>query len=405
MNQAVTKQETQVPAMGLEKLNEKMDVVLNAASEAKTVADELKVVAQEAKQCAENAKAMAEEAKTMADEAKKDAEEATKKANTADVSFGDDMTMSKKNKSAEIKAFLDKVKSAKYTGNKAALQAGSASGSYIVPPDFVPELLNLLSKYPSFINQCRYLPWGAAGTTRKIPNLGAYPTAAVVGEGASKGVSNPTFTEVTQTLVKSAAIVLLTQELAEDNAIDLEKLLPEIVAPSFVNFYNAWLFQGITGHAGIFNASGILTPTVSGIADLLELKLAVPYQYRATGKFYLETSVYGTVAKLAKSSAYSWLYYEDGKMKIDGSEVVPLDYSIIGGTGRCVFGDLGSVIFSPKKEFEVRFSDQATIVDGNDTHNLFQQNKEAFLFESRADISVTGSVWAKCTISANNSQQ
>ena len=70
MNQAVTKQETQVPAMGLEKLNEKMDVVLNAASEAKTVADELKVVAQEAKQCAENAKAMgngAEEIKNAAD--------------------------------------------------------------------------------------------------------------------------------------------------------------------------------------------------------------------------------------------------------------------------------------------------------------------------------------------------
>ena len=399
MNQAVTKQEAQVPEMGLEKLNEKMDGVLNAASEAKTVADELKVVAEEAKNMAESAKAMAEEAKKSADEAKHDAQEATKKANTADVSFNPAIP-ARKNKSAEIKAFLAKVKSAKYTGNKDALQAGSASGSYIVPGEFVPELLNLLAKYPSYINECRYLPWGASGISRKIPNLGAYPTAAVVGEGAAKGVSNPTFTEVTQTLVKAAAIVLLTQELAEDNAIDLEKLLPEIVAPSFVNFYNSWLFQGITGHAGIFNASGILTPTVSGIGDLLELKLAVPYQYRATGKFYLETSVYGTVAKLAKSSAYSWLYYEDGKMKIDGSEVVPLDSSIIGGTGRCVFGDLASVIFSPKKEFEVRFSDQATIVDGNDTHNLFQQNKEAFLFESRAEISVTGSVWAKCTISA-----
>ena len=404
MKQAVTNQETQVPAMGLDTINEKMDGVLNAASEARTVADELKTVVEEAKKCAESAKAMAEEAKKSADEAKHDAQEATKKANTADVAFNPAIP-TRKNKSAEIKAFLANVKSAKYTGNKAALQAGSASGSYIVPPDFVPELLNLLSKYPSYINECRYLPWGASGTTRKIPNLGAYPTAAVVGEGAAKGVSNPTFTEVSQSLVKSAAIVLLTQELAEDNEIDLEKLLPEIVAPSFVNFYNAWLFQGITNHPGIFNASGVLTPTVSGIADLLELKLAVPYQYRTTGKFYLETSVYGAVAKLAKSSAYSWLYYEDGKMKIDGSEVVPLDSSIIGGTGRCVFGDLGSIIFSPKKEFEVRFSDQATIVDGNDTHNLFQQNKEAFLFESRAEISVTGSVWAKCTISANNSQQ
>ena len=56
MNQAVTKQEAQVPEMGLEKLNEKMDGVLNAASEAKTVADELKAVAEEAKNMAESVK-------------------------------------------------------------------------------------------------------------------------------------------------------------------------------------------------------------------------------------------------------------------------------------------------------------------------------------------------------------
>ena len=195
MNQAVTKQEAQVPEMGLEKLNEKMDGVLNAASEAKTVADELKAVAEEAKNMAESAKAMAEEAKKSADEAKHDAQEATKKANTADVSFNPAIP-TRKNKSAEIKAFLAKVKSAKYTGNKDALQAGSASGSYIVPGEFVPELLNLLAKYPSYINECRYLPWGASGISRKIPNLGAYPTAAVVGEGAAKGVSNPTFVNV-----------------------------------------------------------------------------------------------------------------------------------------------------------------------------------------------------------------
>ena len=112
MNQAVTKQEAQVPEMGLEKLNEKMDGVLNAASEAKTVADELKALAEEAKNMAESAKAMAEEAKKSADEAKHDAQEATKKANTADVSFNPAIP-ARKNKSAEIKAFLAKGKSAK----------------------------------------------------------------------------------------------------------------------------------------------------------------------------------------------------------------------------------------------------------------------------------------------------
>ena len=90
-------------------------------------------------------------------------------------------------------------------------------------------------------------------------------------------------------------------------------------------------------------------------------------------------------------------------MRVDGSEVVALDSDLIGARG-AVFGDLKNVIFSPKNEFAIRYSDVATVVEGESpnqtTHHLFQENKQAFRFEMRADISVVGSVWAKATVPA-----
>jgi hypothetical protein len=88
-------------------------------------------------------------------------------------------------------------------------------------------------------------------------------------------------------------------------------------------------------------------------------------------------------------------------MKIDGSEVVAVDPELI-GEGIALFGDMKTVIFSPRNEIEVKYSDQATIAETVDNatteHHLFQENKEAYLFELRAEISVEGSVWAKAEL-------
>ena len=87
-------------------------------------------------------------------------------------------------------------------------------------------------------------------------------------------------------------------------------------------------------------------------------------------------------------------------MKIDGSEVVAVDPELIGNK-IALFGDMKTVIFSPREGIAVKYSDSATIVDtdGTTEHHLFQENKEAYLFEARADISVVGSVWAKANLS------
>lgn len=312
----------------------------------------------------------------------------------------------KKEINKNFRDFLGDVKAARF-GSKAstALVTNATTGSYIVPQDFLPQLFDFLVQYPAFVNEATRIPWGLYGNERHIPKLVSRPAVNTTAEAAKKTLNNPAFGLIQQKLQKVTALVLWTRELAEDAGIYLPDYLPSIVGPQFTIKLNEWLFKGNgENHPGITNASGILTPTVSQITNVADLKWAVPYQYRANGKFYIETSLYGQLASIARLSAPSWLYYENGVMKIDGSEVVAVDPELI-GNGIALFGDMKTVIFSPRNEIEVKYSDTATVIDadGSTEHLLFQENKEAYLFELRADISVEGSVWAKADLGESES--
>lgn len=370
-------------------LEAKMDKILAGVEEREMKAAETLKAAQDAQVKAEKALNEAVAAKNahavnFAPASKKDVKEETNK---------------------NFREFLGNVKAAKY-GVKTALSASATTGSYLVPTDFLPNLFDFLVQYPAFVNDATRIPWGSVGSERHIPQLVSRPDVNATAEGAKKTLSNPAFGLIEQKLQKLTALVMWTRELTEDAAIYLPDYLPSIVGPQFTIKLNKWLFQGITNHPGIVNASGIVVPdSVDAINKVADLKWAVPYQYRANGKFYIETSLYGQLAQIARISAPSWLYYENGAMKIDGSDVVAVDPELI-GNGIALFGDMKTVIFSPRNEIEVKYSDSATIVDtdGTTEHYLFQENKEAYLFELRADISVTGSVWAKADLSESGSE-
>ena len=355
--------------------------------------------------------------KKATEEAQKKAQEALDAAvaakNAHPINFSSDGKSAagkdKKEINKECREFLNKVKAAKYNPSvKAALSTDAKTGSLIVPTDYVRTLTDFLVQYPAVVNGCTLLPWGTYGNERDIPQLVARPAVNNTAEGAKKTLSNPVFGNIHQKLVKVTALVMWTREFAEDALIYLPDYLPQIIGPQFTIKFNKWLFQGNgVGHAGITNASGIIVPpSVTTLAKIADLKWQIPYQYRANGKFYIETSLYGQLAAIAKLSAPSWMYYENGVMKIDGSEVVAVDPELI-GEGVALFGDLKTVLFSPREGIAVKYSDSATIVDtdGTTQHYMFQENKEAYLFEARADISVVGSVWAKASFAEESESE
>lgn len=382
---------------GLNEVSAKMDALLEGLESSKASQEK-------AAKAAEDAKALAQKA----------LDEATAAKNAHPVNFApakaeksaEEKKAEKAEKSMSFKNFLNDVKAAKYGNVKAALQAGAATGSYLVPEDFLPELIDLLEKYPSYVTEARRIPWGAAGNTRVLPNLATRPSVAITGEGEDKVISNPAFGQITQKLSKLTSAVVITRELIEDAGIDLVALLPSLVVPSFVDALNTWLFsgQGVT-RPGIFTASGVHTPTVANVSQLLNLKYAVPQFVRPQGKFYVSNDIYAQLASLSTLSAPKWLTYQDGVMRIDGNEVVNLDSAVIGADGRACFGNLNiGAILSPKTPsgFAVRYSDTATMVEGTGddaiVHHLFQQNKEGWIFEARTELTILGSVWAKASL-------
>ena len=392
MEQETNTQVTAPADNGLKEVTDKMDKFLAGIEEEKAKNAEILQAAKDAQAKAQKALDEAVAAKNA--HAVNFAPKADKKANKEEIN-------------KNFRDFLGNVKAAKY-GVKSALTASATTGSYLVPTDYLPMLADFLAQYPAFVNDATRIPWGMFGTQRHIPQLVSRPAVNNTAEGAKKTLSNPAFGLIEQNLQKITALVVWTRELTEDAAIYLPDYLPSIVGPQFTIKLNKWLFQGNgAGHAGISNASGIVVPdTVTAINKVADLKWAVPYQYRANGKFYIETSLYGQLASIARLSAPAWLYYENGVMKIDGSEVVAVDPELI-GTGIALFGDMKTVIFSPRNEIEVKYSDQATITesDGETKHDLFQENKEAYLFELRADISVVGSVWAKANLADESASE
>ena len=380
---------------GLKEVSEKVDTLLAGVEATKAKEEEAAKAAQEAKDLAQKALDEITAAKNA------------HPVNFAPASKAVDTKAAKAERNSAFKKFLNDVKAAKYGNVKDALASGTTPGSYLVPVDFLPELIDLLEKYPSYVSEARRIPWGAAGNTRKIPNLAQRPGAAITGEGEDKVISNPSFSEITQHLHKITTAVVITRELIEDSGIDLVEILPSLVAPTFTDIGNTWLFSGQgASRPGIFTASGVHTPTVNSIADLLALKFAVPAFVRPSGKFYVSNDVYVKLASLTNLTANKWLTYADGVMRIDGNQVVNLDSAIIGDNGRACFGNINlGAILSPKTPsgFAVRYSDTATMVEGTGddqiVHNLFQQNKEGWIFEARTELTILGSVWAKATIS------
>lgn len=385
---------------GLSEINARMDAVLKAAEAAQAKAAEAEK------------RAEAQEAKTAELQAALDKAVAAKNAHP--VNFAP--AGAKQDKNSLFREFLKEVKAA---GNgllyssyaqKAALASNAHTGDYLVPTVHATEFFDLVDTHPSLISAARRLPWGTSGNTRTFSTLEAIPVVSDVTQGDAKPVSNPRFGQITQTLDKYAAIVLLNKEMREDTDIDLQQVFNDSMAKAFVEYYNAWLLNGKTnGKAGLLTVSGAHNPTVATAADLLALKDAVPTKIANSGKFYLEKSVYSALAKISKLSAPAWLYYENGVMKIDNSEVEKLD---VGGNvtaGTAFFTDMAqSVIFSPRKDITVSFSNQAVIVDNTDesnpvTHNLFQENKEAYLFEARADITLFAPYVARTVVGAEES--
>lgn len=274
-------------------------------------------------------------------------------------------------------ALMNKDASSLKTMEKDYLNTGdNEKGGYLVPPALVAEVNRFTEEYGVARRDMRYLPFSGAGNERKIPKSLNSVSTYWVGEGGKKPSTVPGFALVTQTLKKIAAICPMTEEMLEDPAIDIIKLLGELFGEAVAYEEDRVFLAGLTSDGdpfnGVINASGVI-PVVIGsdnpsdedfgelLADAMNRAMyAVPTQVRKKGKFYMNSAFMGILQRVKDSEGRYLIQQPVGDSNvstiwtrpIELTDVLPADdvsgdeapvmfYTDLAKT--CVYGDKGGL--------------------------------------------------------------
>lgn len=222
-------------------------------------------------------------------------------------------------------------------------------------------------------------------------------TASWVGEGAKKPLTNPTFNNIEIKEHKLAAITVYTQELLRraDPAIDqlvLNDLIEATKALIDTTFLGSQAQTDITP-AGILNGVTAITPsgtTAAQIeADLLKLIQTFITANLSTDNAYFLMSETRAMQYALLRDALGNTYFNG--MSFAGSARSLLGIPVITSQSigdKIILVKMSELLVAQDGGVDVAYSDQATLVDGSTTHNLWQENK----FAIRVEKFIT---WAK----------
>lgn len=230
----------------------------------------------------------------------------------------------------------------------------------------------------------------------KIPSQLTGGTAAWVGEGAAKPLTNPTYSEVEIKEHKLAAITVYTQELMRrsDPAVDV-LVRDDLIEASKTLIDNTFLdavAASTARPAGVLN--GVVATSNTGTtaaayeADLLALiNSFVTANLSLDGSYFLMSETRAAQISLLRDALGN--SYFTG-MALRGTRTlmgIPVITSQAVGN-KVILVKTSEILLAQDGGVDVSYSDQATLVDGGTTHHLWQENK----FAVRVEKFIT---WAK----------
>ncbi|BAP65797.1 phage major capsid protein [Acinetobacter baumannii] len=221
-------------------------------------------------------------------------------------------------------------------------------------------------------------------------------SAQWVGEGERKPLTNPTFGNVEVDEHKLAAITVYTQELLRraDPAID-RLVLDDLIEASKALIDTTFLgtqAETSTTPIGVLNGVTAITPsgtTAAQIeADLMKLITAFVTANLSTDNSYFLMSETRAMQYALLRDALGNTYFNG--MNFNGTRSllgIPVVTSQAVGD-KVILVKMSELLVAEDGGVDVAYSDQATLVDGSTTHNLWQENK----FAIRVEKFIT---WAK----------
>jgi HK97 family phage major capsid protein len=257
----------------------------------------------------------------------------------------------------------------------------------------VGEFVELLRQATVFeqLNGFRAVPFNS-----KIPSQLTGGTAAWVGEGAAKPLTNPTYGEVEIKEHKLAAITVYTHELMRRSDPSVSVLVrDDLIAASAILVDSTFLdaaAASATRPAGVLNGV-VATPNTGTTAaayeaDLLALiNTFVAANLSLDGSYFLMSETRAAQISLLRDALGNSYF---AGMALRGTRTlmgIPVITSQAVGD-KIILVKTSEILLAQDGGVDVSYSDQATLVDGGTTHHLWQENK----FAVRVEKFIT---WAK----------
>lgn len=256
------------------------------------------------------------------------------------------------------------------------------------------DFLELLRESTVFdkINGYRSVPFNV-----RIAGQATGGTAAWVGEGAAKPLTNPTFNSVEIKEHKLAAIVVYTQELLRRADPAIDKLVrDDLIAASSQLIDTTFLgsqAQSTSTPVGMLNGVTPITSTGTTAAayetDLMSLLNSFVTANLSLDNSYLLMSETRAMQIALLRDALGGQYFNG--MSFSGGSRTLLGIPVITSqniTDKIILVKASELLIAQDGGIDVAYSDQASLVDGATTHNLWQENK----FAVRVEKYIT---WAK----------
>lgn len=285
------------------------------------------------------------------------------------------------------RAFLSEMKTA-----NGQSEGTNADGGFAVPVEYANEIIKLERQFSIARKIGRLVPMGSK--TRLIPSQLTNPTVTWTGEATNHTKTKVTLAQLTQTAKKISALVPITEELLEDNNVNLDNFIFQVVAEAIGREEDRVAFAGSTGSGdpfdGVAGVSGTnavsMTSGTLAWEDIVETVMALYAPYRQNGVFVLGTSALKTVMKLrddenrplwaapvagAPGTIWGKPYYETDQL-----------------TTKVLFGDFGRFLWlSDRGTYDVKASDSASDASGG-AGSAFLQDEIWYKFRRREAITV-----------------
>jgi len=277
-----------------------------------------------------------------------------------------------------------------------------AQGGYTVPVEYGNEIIKL-ERAGSILRQlARNFPMGTL--TRLLPRQLTNVIVTWTEEGAVKTETKPTFGQLTQTAKKLAAIVKMTDELLEDNSVELDQFLMELIAEAMGLEEDRVGFAGNTGAGdpfmGVLYAAGVNIATMAGATatfdDLVDLIMSLNAKYRQGATLVTSTTGLQVLMKIKDAQGrYIWQVPGLGQVPMiwtypyEISDQLPVNLGVGTNETPILFGNWKKHFFiSDRGGYEVFSSKSASDWVAGALTSAFTQDETWSRFKKRMSLDV-----------------